>query len=375
MAALLYVLNPVDPVTNLNESVPAKKDEIRIGFNLFLLLAVATAGLWIAYAFTGDPYERRGEMVRFAYFFVVSSLTLLSIPPLVKSQAIGTEPIGIVSGCVKDTKADQLRCQSSNGDANSTQQQVNGYRNQWLVNIGGTLESQNKPSELCKDYVSNPRQSGPRIPPECKVGSPQNRAVISGGLVVPFPFVIIAMFGGAISLSRRVPEIQKRSETDYVSTPTDPALQPGEVRELLAFQILQFVSAPLIAITAHQVIQPETQATSVALAFMSGFGSEAILLMVRGVFNGISHKTLTPAAAMTGEVGGVVRDVQGPVANMEVGVAGTAHRTKTDTNGNYLIRDVPIGGREVVVRKGNQESRASVAVVAGQTAVCDLALS
>jgi hypothetical protein len=46
---------------------------------------------------------------------------------------------------------------------------------------------------------------------------------------------------------------------------------------------MQVISAPLIAITAYYLIEPELRATSVALAFTSGFASETVLLAIRAL--------------------------------------------------------------------------------------------
>jgi len=270
-------------------------------FRVLLLLAAAAGAGWFAYAFTGDASQRREEQVKFSYFFVIASFAIVTVPPFVKSQAIGSEPIGIISGCVRDAESRQLSCvpppatrdaqDDSQADAlatlpTATQPQADAVvRNQWLVNIGGALAPQTTANCPTGSKTA------------CEVGSQQNRAVVTGGLVVPLPFVIIALFGGAISLSRRVPEIQKRSEADYVATDAEPALKMWEAREELAFQILQFMSAPLIAIAAHQIIDPASQASAVALAFLAGFGSETILLMIRGIANGIQPKSITPVSA------------------------------------------------------------------------------
>lgn len=348
----------------------------RFFFQLFLLLAVGTSFLWFVFAFTGSPFRRRCEGVKFAYFFVIASFSALAIPPLVKSQAIGNEPIGIISGCVKDIKApDQLKCtslpQNAQGDptapiADSAENKPE-ERNQWLINIGGTLTPQNERPQ------DNDKACDPHAP-ECKIGSMSNRAYITGGLIVPLPFVMIALFGGAISLSRRVPEIQKCSEEGYLGTVTEPVLPPGEVREKLAFQIMQFISAPLIAIVAYQIIQPESQASSAGLAFMSGFGSEAILLMIRGVVSGIQPKQQS-LAQQIGEVNGVITDAGKPVADIEVGIAGSALKSKTDKDGRYMIRDVPTGRQKVIVSHDETSTSVDVSVLSGQITNCDIALT
>lgn len=297
----------------------------KIAFKICLLASVACAGGWFAYAFTGEPEERRQEQVKFAYFFVIGSFAVLMIPPFVTSQAIGSELIGIVSGCVVDADAPaQLRCDpeplrppqktgeqvetkggaaaaaapaapaaaaapaagaAAQGAAPATRTAPTYAHNQWLVNLGGALRAQ-----------SNPACTG-NLPGDCALGSADNRVDITGGVVVPLPLVIIALFGGAISLSRRVPEIQKRSEPGYAGTAAETVLDARQAREELVFQIMQFVSAPLIAITAHQVIGPSTQANAVALAFLAGFGSETILLMIRGVAEGVRPRSTTQPAA------------------------------------------------------------------------------
>lgn len=253
-------------------------------------LAAASAATWFASSFTGSSIGCRNDQFQFAYFFVVVSFAVLTVPPIVGNLAFGGEPLGIISGCVQETKVADLRCillpeatgQSSNADAVPANAQAPAdpgrIRNQWLVNIGGTLTRQ---PNGCT-----------RTTRDCALGSPNNRAYVSGGVVVPLPLVIIAMFGGAISLSRRVPEIQKQSEDGYVGTVAKPAIEKHEAREQLVFQIMQFVSAPLTAIAAHQIIEPQTLTSAVALAFLAGFGSETILMMIRGVTDGLVPKSL-----------------------------------------------------------------------------------
>ena len=270
-----------DPKTGASE-------RYRDAYQFLMPLAGAGVLMWGVYAFTGCPYQRRTEGIRFAYFFMLASFCVLALPPLLKNQAVSSEPIGIVSGCVLDeTGADLLRCRKP-GDA-AGQAPAN---NQWLINIGGTTHSQTAVPGC--DEETNP---------DCKIGSRKNRAEITGGLVVPLPFIIIALFGGAVSMSRRVPELQKRSEDNYTGTDAEPKLQPGEVREMLAFQLLQFLSAPLIAVVAYEALRPDSGSTSAALAFMSGFGSESILMMVRRVVDGIKPKLATTPPVATGANG------------------------------------------------------------------------
>jgi hypothetical protein len=339
---------------------------IRQLFKLSAILAAATGFAWFGSVFSD---LNANDQVKFAYFFVLVAFIVFMIPPFVKSQAIGNEPMGIISGCVRDTEAEQVRCQPKerNGNTSAETDAANKEapnRNQWLVNLGGALAEQNE--TLCQKNNSA----------ACKMGSTKNRVYVTGGIVVPLPFVIIALFGGAISLSRRVPEIQKRSNPAYVGTTNEPALALNEARELLAFQILQFISAPLIAITAHQIIEPASQASSVALAFMAGFGSETILLMIRGVANGIAPKSVQiQASTSTGAVRGTVTLDGQPVPNVELAISGTALRAFTDAQGTFTLGNIPPGQQEIAVASKTGIERRSVRIVAGETASCDIALA
>ncbi len=103
------------------------------------------------------------------------------------------------------------------------------------------------------------------------------RRQITGGLVVPLYVIVLALVGGAISMTRRVPEYQRRA-LDV----RDP-LTNAEAREYLVFQIMQVFTAPLIAVTAYYIYRPATPVESVVLGFASGFASEPILVMIRAL--------------------------------------------------------------------------------------------
>jgi hypothetical protein len=71
---------------------------------------------------------------------------------------------------------------------------------------------------------------------------------------------------------------------------------------------MQFVSAPLTAIAAHQIIEPKTLTGAVALAFLAGFGSETILMTIRSVSDGLvarSFRAKNAALAETESAAGV----------------------------------------------------------------------
>ena len=115
---------------------------------------------------------------------------------------------------------------------------------------------------------------------------PERRFIIEGGLVVPLYFVILAIFGGFISMLRRVPEYQER-----VSPGASDPISYERAREKLVFEVLQILSAPLIAIAAYYLVDPASRATSIALAFIAGFSSETVLLYVRALAEKLQPET------------------------------------------------------------------------------------
>jgi hypothetical protein len=151
---------------------------------------------------------------------------------------------------------------------------------QWVVSIGGVTRRWTLPDV-----------SGQFMSPS---GRGRNRSAfyrISGGVVVPLYVIIFALFGSAISMTRRVPEYQGRAMD------LQDSFSNVDARRQLVFQIMQVLSAPLIATTAYYIIRPGDPVTSVAVAFGSGFSSEAILLMIRGAIEKLSPATTTAAAA------------------------------------------------------------------------------
>jgi len=373
--------------------------EQSVWFKVTAAAEMVAALCWFIDAFTGDPYRKRTHAVILSYFFVVVSLLLLTVPTFVGSKSIGGEPIGILPGCVPEADMKELNCTKSKPVATSAtgegkvqpkaksgekaapaqpksgtpganqktdpQDAGQALNNQWLINIGGVISPQDAPA---------PKVCGKDAP--C-------RMYVTGGISVPLYFVILALIGGAISLSRRVPEIQKYSENGYVGTPTEPKLQPEVVRERLAFQILQFISAPLIAVTAYQIIRPDTMAGSAALAFTCGFGSETILLMIRGVANGLKPQNIAPAVSgaglqRTGSVKGKVTNKAGnPLEAAAVTVSSQPSlRAVTNAAGEYTIERVPVGQQEIKAEHTTGQTSTTgtkaVTVESDKKADCDI---
>ncbi|MBA2594717.1 MAG: choice-of-anchor D domain-containing protein [Gammaproteobacteria bacterium] len=104
---------------------------------------------------------------------------------------------------------------------------------------------------------------------------------------MPLYAVVLSLMGAAVSMTRRVPEFQRRL------SPGDPEyITYDQARERLVFQIMQVVSAPLIVLTAYYLVNPESRSSTILLSFASGFSSETVLLLIRATLD-----KLTPAPA------------------------------------------------------------------------------
>lgn len=216
------------------------------------------------------------------------------------------------------------------------------------------------------------------------VGGPAGRSfgdepyyAVSGGLVLPFYVVLIAMIGGAISLSRRIPEIQKRADPNFPGTSTQSRLMLYEAREQVIFQIMQLVSAPFIAICSFHVIEPSSQTTTVALAFACGFASETILLMIRSVVEKIRPGTTATVANELASISGTVIDEGGAaVAGAQVRVAASGgsgspgQAVSSDSDGRFVLHDVP--KRKVTIEAEAGLLKGCLVVDASSTSLADV---
>lgn len=247
----------------------------------------------------------------------------------------------------------------------------------WLVVIGGTYATSAelpKPPELPKQgKVATPRSgasttqvAGTENSQDTAVMHPSRKPyqVVEGGFVVPYYVVLLAMLGGAIALTRKIPEYQKRSEPDYVPTQEQPPLDDRTVREQVVFQIMQLITAPFISMVAFYSFAPSTVATGIALGFISGFSSELVLLQIRSVVEAL-HPTSSPNVAATtvrnGTLKGIVHRADDPnkptpVPNATVSVQGTDLTTQTDTSGGFAIAKVPVGPHVLTASEGKGET-------------------
>jgi hypothetical protein len=310
---------------------------------ILLFLWIGWIYAWVIHCFAGDAYAQRSRSIQFAYFFVILSFVAVSIMIANIDRA---SSFGVVEGCVdssEETAIMPIRCDyparlrvavaepaptTPVAELPFAVRSANALTNHnfhHLLNIGGRLD----------------KIPGSDTAANAASGCPAR--MIRGGVPVPVYFILLALIGAAISLARNVPVIQRRSEDGYVATAIESRLTPGEVRELLAFQILQFVSAPFLAVAAYHTLKPESLATTVALGFLTGFASESILalLSVRG-------KTLKEppeaSAVLNGQVYGKVKMGGDVVAGAEVAIGGLdkLKPVRTGADGSFKFVGVPV---------------------------------
>jgi hypothetical protein len=299
-----------------------------------VLIVVSVLIGWFLDVFTGSADPRKiDHMVAFCYVFPFAMIAGILVPlfayPVVLPEP--PKPVGIILGCNerptfpldKDLVPDGIRCFNR--------------ADQYLVNIGGNAElltdevRRQREDELqasARAVHGAERPAGDRSPPPTAgnagrenpnadkpvavapgpipaAGTPgaqpiaaevepfRQRYVITGGLVVPLYFVIIAIFGGFVSMLRRVPEYQER-----VSSNASDRLTIEKAREKLVFEVLQLLAAPIIAITAYYLVDPASRASSIALAFVAGFSSETVLMYIRA----LAEKVQPPTARTSPDV-------------------------------------------------------------------------
>jgi hypothetical protein len=292
-----------------------------------LLLIIFLFACWFVMVFTGPATDKKVNwMICYCYGVTLCLLTSFSVffffpvykdhQPTFQWPEFGG-PVGIVLGCTMSPKVDYVRETSDteqskvrsafkaggfrsvgeDGIALDEAAPVERYRSvtpkwlpkeiecgnntqQWLLNVGGKVEP---PPVVARTVVENTRaemfvraaekDSLSSVPED---NTPHTR--IQGGLVVPLYFVVIALIGGLVSIMRRIPEYQAR-----VGPNAADRLTNEEARERLVFQLMQVLSAPLIAATAYYLVDPSTRTTSIALAFIAGFSSETVLLYIRAL--------------------------------------------------------------------------------------------
>lgn len=244
-------------------------------------------------------------------------------------------PIAVFVGCSLDPEAKTLLCPKSSDtkpedDAKKAQNPVSGtVGSAWVINIGGHIEKCTK--DGTKDF-------GKSVTCEVK-----------DGLLIPLFFIIMALMGGSISLTRRLPELQKQAGSEHIATQQQPKLTQYEFREHLIFQMVQYISAPFLAILAYYLIEPGNITNSVVLAFTAGFASETILLMVRSIANKITPGS--GEALQYGAIAGVITIQDGAAKKAEVFLTELPQiHSIIDEQGFYVLSNVPVGEHSISVK-------------------------
>ena len=252
--------------TSWQEAMAFKNGLFAIVLFSALLSTTLVGFLWrFSYWFTGIVTRQKlNQIISFCYAFTflailspVLMIGILLMFPLDLYRILALDsPIAITLGCsiplpgeTSNAIPAEIRCGSEDHE---------NY--QWVVNVGGTPTHQFWPKGgNATEFWRRPRLH------------------INGGVVIPVYIIVLAFIGGAVSMTRRVPEYQRRT-----ADPTDP-MTPECAREAFVFQIMQVVSAPLIAVTLYHLVGPTSRATSIALGFAAGFASEPILVAIRAL--------------------------------------------------------------------------------------------
>ncbi|MBB6521499.1 hypothetical protein [Pseudoteredinibacter isoporae] len=138
---------------------------------------------------------------------------------------------------------------------------------------------------------------------------PDSRLVV-GGIVIPVYFFILAMAGGLVSMARKLPEFQARSNKEYTEDYSEkrfhtydqrPPIHQSQVSEYVIFQMLQVVTTLPIAVVAYAYIRPENMASNILLGFAAGYSSEIFLMAVRKFSDALVAQKPESILAMTQE--------------------------------------------------------------------------
>jgi len=136
------------------------------------------------------------------------------------------------------------------------------------------IGSDSKPSKLSQPWYTYANQSS--------LGNSFPMAMVSGGITVPFYFILVALFGASISMTQKIPDFQAQL--------AEGSLSPPQVRKGLTIQVLQFVSAPFLATIAYAFFGPTGQTATITVAFVAGFSSQTILTSLLAAMNGFEAK-------------------------------------------------------------------------------------
>ena len=149
-------------------------------------------------------------------------------------------------------------------------------------------------------------------------------------------------------------------------------------REYLIFQIVQFISAPFIAVVAYYVVAPTAMSATVALAVAAGFSSEAILLMIRAAVDKIKPARLTGVEYGIGErlCDRRARPSHRRCAKVQILDIEGKPMASTDATGCFLLNEISTGEHVLQVRhtRTNKSKIEQIRIPSGAAVVCKLTL-
>lgn len=293
---------------------------------LFVFAHVAFA-MWI---FTGPATSAKTHCT-FAYCYWVAAcvmlfcLAFLFLPADRQNAAQNAPswpqydgPVGLVLGCSDfpppPVRGKEVRGQTDVEDQKWVPREIACGNNtsQWLFNLGGKVtlcRNVKSAKELAtgaatatapvqKESAPGATASGSTIAAEraspTASPAPDPECVdhkVTGGMVVPLYFLIVALMGALISLTRHIPEYQGR-----LSPNSATRITPDEAREYLIFQLMQLFSAPLLALSAYYLVDPGSRAGVIALAFTVGFSSSTILLLIKSLVTKLAPESPSKSA-------------------------------------------------------------------------------
>jgi hypothetical protein len=273
-------------------------------------LGLVTA-YWFIRCFTGDARRRITDIFVFAYAFTIGSFAMLVLPFVSDEEATGgvrTASLELVRGCVRSDAMGGLGgvsavvlCPTGGviGDPLSDRRRAEGtsephggtLRYTLMLAIGGVtatvIDTPVAHTAAALAPAAAASVASVVSAASAAAGKTRRHHEVVGGLAVPFFVLVMAFIGAAVSLSRRIPEYQRRLHPSYIPTDKEGRMQPFEAREVVVFQIMQLVSAPFLAVATWFIVSPMSLTAAATLAFGTGFASEPLLLMIRGLVEGI----------------------------------------------------------------------------------------
>jgi hypothetical protein len=107
-------------------------------------------------------------------------------------------------------------------------------------------------------------------------------------------------------------------------------------------------------------VSPRVKQVRVLILFLG------MVVVVLGLVN-LSKSDLTASLRGTGDLKGVVLDVQGLPFSGNIYVEASSLKTTTNADGSFLVKNVPAGTQLIVVADGTVGHEYAVKIVAGQT--------